>query len=317
LVFAATKDLRDKVDADNKKAELAADAEKADKLRQSYFDAVRERIKFASQVDRRPSWDLREEERTVVYRQLIRALMLDSWEELDKNAAKADLAAKLEEARRIAHVRSEMIRAIFDVDEMLYFVAPEWWAPRIHRSAQDFEQSTTGHTLTSGETVGWGGIREAGRDNYRITEESDPAPLGASLGWLLQLDGDNLRNAFLNSPWVKAVVPIRPGREMAALNWLRALEKDDGLEAPYVGAEPEFAGMTLGEVLEDVAAQVQAKNGDFTNVLQADKVFESGFDPLEKAFDAAAPAGSVFSQWISILPTDQIVAMIYDPVVDP
>ena len=38
---------------------------------------------------------------------------------------------------------------------------------------------------------GWGGVDEANRDNYYITDESEPAKLGSSLGWLLQLDGDN------------------------------------------------------------------------------------------------------------------------------
>ena len=67
------------------------------------------------------------------------------------------------------------------------------------------------------------------------TEESTVARFGSSLGWLLQLDGDNLRNAFLNAPWVKAVIPIRPGREKAALNWLRAIEghEQDGWDTTY------------------------------------------------------------------------------------
>ena len=55
-------------------------------------------------------------------------------------------------------------------------------------------------------------------------QESEPARLGCSLGWLLQLDGDNMRNAFLNAPWVKAVIPIRPGKEEAAINWLKGVE---------------------------------------------------------------------------------------------
>src|SRR5215213_11096869 len=78
-------------------------------------------------------------------------------------------------------------------------------------------------------------------DNYKITEDSAPAKLGSSLGWLLQLDGDNLRNAFLNAPWVKAVIPIRPGREKAALNWLRAIEghENDGWDTTYVAITPE------------------------------------------------------------------------------
>ncbi len=31
-----------------------------------------------------------------------------------------------------------------------------------------------------------------------------------------------MRNAFLNAPWVKAVIPIRPGQERAAMNWLQS-----------------------------------------------------------------------------------------------
>ena len=60
-------------------------------------------------------------------------------------------------------------------------------------------------------------------------------------GWLLQLDGDAHRNAFLNSPWVKAVLPIRPGREAAALNWLKQahVEGAEDLDAAYGGTEPE------------------------------------------------------------------------------
>src|SRR5690606_26201655 len=72
-------------------------------------------------------------------------------------------------------------------------------------------------------------------DNYYITAKSEPAPLGASLGWLLQLDGDDNRNRFLNAPWVRAVIPIRPGKEQAAINWLQKAEVEgsDGLEATY------------------------------------------------------------------------------------
>ena len=46
---------------------------------------------------------------------------------------------------------------------------------------------------------------------------------------MLQLDGDNLRNAFLNAPWVKAVIPIRPGKEEAAINWLQGVEGFNGI----------------------------------------------------------------------------------------
>ena len=38
-----------------------------------------------------------------------------------------------------------------------------------------------------------------------------------------------MRNAFLNAPWVKAVIPIRPGREKAAINWLKGVEGMNGI----------------------------------------------------------------------------------------
>jgi hypothetical protein len=70
---------------------------------------------------------------------------------------------------------------------------------------------------------------------YYITEDSTPAKLGSSPGRLLQLDGDDKRNAFLNAPWVKAVIPIRPGREWKALEWLsgQSIEGMDGLGDLY------------------------------------------------------------------------------------
>ena len=48
--------------------------------KKNFMESVRDRIKDASKIKPRPSWDLREEERTIVYRHLIKRLMLDSWE---------------------------------------------------------------------------------------------------------------------------------------------------------------------------------------------------------------------------------------------
>ena len=148
-----------------------------------------------------------------------------------------------------------MINAMFDIDKMLYFVAPEWWRPRLHRSRQQIPEAPQPNSGVFGlvsdaivkkslqkwyyggavpnpldsSTVGWGGVNERERDNYFITDESEPANFGSSLGWLLQLDGDNMRNAFLNAPWVKAVIPIRPGQEEAAINWLKGVEGMNGI----------------------------------------------------------------------------------------
>jgi hypothetical protein len=291
------------------------DADRQRLVEKTRKDNIRTRIKDASEIHARPPWDLREEERTIIYRNLIERLMLDSWDLATKNPPERTNA-------RLSHVRAEVVRAIFDVDAMLYFVAPEWWMPRRHKSSEPNGASVQ---LSAEDEVTWGDV-EKRDDNYLITEQSAPAKLGSSLGWLLQLDGDNLRNAFLNAPWVKAVVPVRPGRERAALNWLHALEghENDGWDTQYVTttveddalvAELAAAGKeaTIGNVLEAIAARMEQENGALTGVLESDKVFEHGFDHLAGGFDAGLPANQVFSQWITVLPTDQLVALKYEP----
>lgn len=305
-------------EANKKTAQEKYDAEVSRLRKKSFMEDVRKRIKDASFIKSRPSWDLREEERTIIYRELIEKLMLDSWKIAKKNPKDGGANS------RLSHVRSEIIRAIFDVDAMLYYVAPEWWMP--HQKSKfklNINVDDPKINLTDSDLVKWDDI-EPRKDNYKITEESAPAKVGSSLGWLLQLDGDNLRNAFLNAPWVKAVIPVRPGREKAALNWLRSIEGHelDGWDTNYIGNTPEDRAIiaelvasgkkpTIGNVLEKVAEQLEKQNGDIKNVLEADKVFENGFDHLAKGFDAGLPENQVFSQWISVLPTDQIVAVEY------
>lgn len=307
LVFEPTAAEIKRVKDANDKAAEKFEAEKQRLLKKSYMEEVRSRIEDAASMRSRPSWDLREEERTVIYRSLLQRLMLDSWKLPDNEAN-----------RRLAHVRSEIVRAIFDVDSMLYFVAPEWWMPRRRQGRLDLNAKIEGQTfsVTNDDVIKWGGEKRP--DNYKVTEKSEPAKLGSSLGWLLQLDGDNLRNAFLNAPWVKAVIPIRAGRERAALTWLRAIEgaENDGWDAQYVSAnadDAEFNGQTVGEVLETIADRLVAANDGITATLKSDEVFEHGFDPLGGGFDAGVAPNEVFSQWISVLPTDQVVAVEYKP----
>jgi hypothetical protein len=307
LVWQPNAAEKTRVDAVNAGIQAKYDAAVQRLYQKTFIDNVRARIKDASAIPERPAWDLREEERTIVYRKLISRLMLDSWRLPDTP-----------DNRRLSHVRSEILRTIFDVDAMLYFVAPEWWMPQRRHGQLDLNVKLDDgtHHLTADDTVGWGGER---RDaNYRITEDSVPARMGSSLGWMMQLDGDNLRNAFLNAPWAKAVIPIRPGREQAALTWLRTIEghEDDGWDTPYVGTaaeDAEFHDKTIGEVLEIIAERMSQENGNITNTLAADEVFESGFNPLAGGFDAGLAANQVFSQWITVLPTDQIVAAEYKP----
>jgi hypothetical protein len=364
LHWEPSSSVRDAATAEYNSRLAAYNNEKARRYKEAFYAAARERIKLASQITPRPSEDLREEERTVVYRTLISQLM-----SVGANQSK--------------HVISELVRSIFDVDKMLYFVAPEWWAPRLHRSAQhlgedpqppsggevrgrglgavlavnaaqlfkvpgvstNFGSATSGTAITSENIVDWGGAKELNRDNYYITEESSPAKLGASLGWMLQLDGDNLRNAFLNAPWVKAVIPIRIGKENAAINWLQQahVEGAEGLDANYnaaPGDPPEITPtpghpVTVRQALDFLIGKIAQfdvnsrtpiignpadpndPSNHFAGSLPTEAVFEHGFYPLKDGvqFGGDGTKQPIFSQWIEILPTDQIAALAveYDP----
>jgi hypothetical protein len=371
LTWAPTDDMRNKVQAEYDKRIDDYSAEKSRRDREAFYNVARERVKIASQIQPRPAEDLREEERTVIYRKLISQLM----------------SVGTSESK---HVISELVRSIFDVDKMLYFVAPEWWTPRLHHSAQHLGDgpgtglsgsAASGSAPATGSValmntfagladlvrkdfvsavadvapdktvipaeniVDWGGGREKGRDNYYITEESAPAKLGSSLGWLLQLDGDNLRNALLNSPWVKAVIPIRIGKEKQAINWLQQahVEGSDGLDAEYFAVPddpPELRStpghkVTIRNALEFLVTKIleydqasrtpivpdpgdpESPSNHFAGSLPTEAVFEHGFYPLKGGvrFDQDGTEQVMFSQWMEILPTDQVVALQveYDP----
>jgi enamine deaminase RidA (YjgF/YER057c/UK114 family) len=260
-----------------------------------YVNAVRDRVNLEGQVQARPSDDLRSEERGAILRRLV-----------------ADLTKAAPHEGH--YVTIELIRALFDVDNMLYFVAEDWWMPRTHHTQQAATTRDTGgsHTIGGSDVEGWGGIHDKDRDNYLITESSSPAPMGASLGWLLQLDGDERRNAFLNSPFVKAVIPIRPGKEVAALNWLKLahVEGTDGLQDTYGGPEPNLQG-TIEHALLTMAAQLAAAGTNMDNVLKTESVYETGFNPLAGGFRATGVPGELYDQWVEVLPTDQTVAVDY------
>lgn len=285
-------------------------AEKSRLEKEAYIKSAQERINIASQVSPRKFEELREEERIVVYRKLIGQLM---------NVGEAGST----------HIVSELIRSIFDVDHMLYFVAPEWWRSRLHQSHQTLG---TTQPITEDHIVSWGGMGENREDNYFITGESAPAPLGSSLGWLLQLDGDNFRNAFLNSPWVKAVIPIRPGKETEALNWLQQahVEGADGLDAEYqapaeelLEIKPDGSKVTLRNALDFLAKKIQEQHAFASSPQQSpfepevsippgEIVYEHGFNPLSGGVKVDEEPFRVFSQWIEVLPTDQVVALEYN-----
>jgi hypothetical protein len=256
---------------------------------QEYVKAVRDRVKLAGDIRPRASTDLRAEERMVLLRKLV--------ERLTKLTPDPE-----------RYVGVELLRTMFDVDRMLYFVAPEWWLPQT-RYGQTL--GVPAGAIGSEDKAGWGGVGELERDNYLVTEDSVPAPFGASLGWLLQLDGDEHRNAFLNAPWVKAVIPIQPGEERAALHWLE-LESVEGTD----GLWKDGAASPLRESLLELADAIGSAGTDIKNILSTERVFEHGFDPLAGGFrspgtpDAGTPF-ALFDQWTEVLPTDQVVAVEY------
>jgi len=243
LIYTPEQVVLDAADA-KFKAEMATyTTEKARLAKEAFVKAARDRIKVASNIKSRKFEELREEERTIIYRYLIGDLL------------KVGVDMSNSQTR---HVMAELINAMFDVDKMLYFTAPEWWMPRKHSlSLQNIGKSFVAPAIgkikepeifKSEDIVSWGGAAENYRPNYYITEDSAPAKLGSSLGWLLQLDGDNIRNAFLNAPWVKAVIPIRPGKELAALNWLTKanVEGANGIQAKYQeGSKKELDDIIL------------------------------------------------------------------------
>jgi hypothetical protein len=313
-------------------AKLAADQENQRKLEQAYLDSVRERVTLASKITRRKFEDLREEERTIVYRNLIKALLT---EQLYRDTP--DTPSGLQ----TRHVLSELINAIFDIEKMLYFVAPEWWKPR--RTATLTLGGSAIQDSINGSVVRWAEDQEHGK--YFITDEANPAAMGSSLGWLLQLDGDDLRNAFLNAPWVKAVIPIRPGKEQAAINWLKnvGVEGSDGLDAAYAAPDDELKAIrtellahdandpvkdhvdvTVDDAIRDLCIRVADKyaasnvvgrypkdeinDDNKVSATPIEKVYEHGFYPLVGGFKAKTEEPfEICSQWIEVLPTDQVV----------
>lgn len=301
---------------------------------EAYANAVRDRLKVVSAMRPRPSEDLRSEERHTVYGQLIgklTPLFVDT-----------------------PHFAAEMIRQTFDVDEMLYFVAPDFWRPSAAHKPPD--ENTLGKypvpkspwvpeqvaddacwvNQLPGDTVaGWYSHTDKAPDpekrpnapctltpewrvNYLITEETQPAPLGSSLGWLIQIDGDERRNAFLNAAWVKAVLPIRPGCEVKAIEWLsNTVEGKAAFDKTYTwrnGDPDDWHGLKIGEVLKKLAEALEITNTAIENTLASEEVFETGFDPLSGGFRPADPY-QIFDQWIEVLPTDQVAAVkvSYDP----
>lgn len=169
--------------------------EAVDKLSQEALAAQFERDKALitqrSKIKARPANDLRQEERYEIMNRMV-----------------SHLFGRVDNPTDPAPLEIEYFHRYFDIDGIFIQTHPSWWRPRF---------------------VGGGvGLQ---RNPYEVTAESEPAPLGSSLGWLIQLDGDRRRNEFLNSPWSRICLPMRPGREAEAVGWLaRHVEGEIGYD---------------------------------------------------------------------------------------
>jgi hypothetical protein len=158
----------------------AAVAKLTEELLNAQFERQKTLITERSKIRPRPANDLRKEERYEVMNRMV-----------------SHLFARGDDPSDPTPLEIEYFHRFFEIDGMFTYLHPSWWKPR-------YSPVTTG----------------LGRTAYEITAESEPAPLGSSLGWLIQLDGDSRRNEFLNSPWVRVCLPIRPQREREAIAWL-------------------------------------------------------------------------------------------------
>jgi hypothetical protein len=221
------------------------------------FEREKKLITERSKIKSRPANDLRREERYEVMNRMI-----------------SHLFARGDDPSGPLPLEIEYFHRYFDIDGMFVYLHPSWWKPRYSPVATGLE-----------------------RPAYEITAESDPAPLGSSLGWVLQLDGDDRRNEFLNSPWIRVCMPIRPEQERDAIAWLaRHIEGEVGY-APDVSPLKE-----LLEAVEKVRASEAALGVDGAEYVTVDSTPGAPPNPLSP--EAVYP---IIEQFDVTVPTDGFV----------
>lgn len=199
------------------------------------FEREKELITERSKIRPRPANELRMEERYEVMNRMI-----------------SHLFGRGDDPSEPTPLEIEYFHRYFEIERMFIYTHPSWWKPR-------YAQTETG----------------LGRKAYEITADSDPAPMGSSLGWLIQMDGDTRRNEFINSPWLRICLPIRPGREQEAIGWLRShIEGDFGFN---VQAGPL---KNLIEELEAFREKEEALGVDGPNYVTVDSSVGAPAEPL-------------------------------------
>lgn len=247
-----------------------------EKKRQEAVGAITEELlnaKFArekaliterSKIKARPAADLRKEERYEVMNRMVSHLFANSNQGQDPSP-----------------LEIEFFHRYFDIEAMFTYTHPSWWKPR-------YTPVATGLS----------------RPSYEITAESEPAPLGSSLGWMMQLDGDDRRNEFINSPWVRVCLPIYPGREREAIEWLsRHIEGGDGYDihsgplGDLLGQVEQYRGQeeklgVNGADYVTVDSTIGDESGDPSGPLKPENVY-----PVVQEYEVTVPTeGFVYDE---------------------
>jgi hypothetical protein len=250
-----------------------AEAAEREKALREQFERQRSLITERSKVRPRPAADLRKEERYEVLNRMVSHLF--------KPKGKGSPGAP-------SPLEIELFHRYFDLEAMFVTQHPSWWVPRYTSRHSGF-----------------------GRPDYEITAESEPAALGRSIGWTIQLDGDSRRNEFINSPWVRVCLPIRPGRETEAVDWLAEhVEGDAGYNKnaqPLKGLLTEMTDLrknqakvvgTGPDYVEATTAVVSSTTGAPTGPLKPEHVY-----PVVDEFEVTVPSeGFVYDDLVVKIP---------------
>ena len=177
------------------------------------------------------------------------------------------------EALQLLYLR---VRGIFDLDQLFYDV-------------NTFEYEA-GYTIGIGE--------EKLHAVYNIHSEMDDAkrvPVGSSLNWEHQLDGDFQRDMFLNAPFAWVCLPVRPGREQDAQEFLEEFGLFVGKEKRFDDIQIELKVLRAFEKLFPIPPDVKEYNDDSSigrNSLVQEFLKWAGYtkstDPESSRFDAQA-----------------------------
>ena len=244
----------------------AAVAAATEELLTKQFERNKILITEKSKIKSRPANDLRMEERYEVMSRMVSYLF-----------------GRGDDPSEPSPLEIEFFHRYFDIEGIFTYTHPSWWKPRY-----------------VSKDVG------LGREAYEITADSEPAPLGSSLGWMIQLDGDRRRNEFINSPWARICLPMRSGREREAVQWLaKHLEGEIGYDA---GSGVLADMLTEIEKYRTLEGDLGLEGADWVTVdstpgAPADPAKPEGVYPVVDEFDVTMPTeGFVYDELKVIIP---------------